>query len=349
MATTREQAAPTDLNVVLTPEWLGSALGVSLDSVEVVETFVSVARKVRLRVLESGTADGSQSRAVFVKGIFDPGHLTPVMSSSSQTEARFYRDLVGGLGINHPPVRYVGIDPTVGHGLLVMDDISVSGARFLQVLSPYTRGQALASLDQIAQLHASHWNSTRLPGYQWMVSRLATVAARPWLPDADLQDLLVDGRIAGLPSELADAGRIHRALAALADRVEGRGETLVHGDAHAGNLYELNGSVSLIDWQLVQRSHWSIDVAYHVAAALSVDDRRASERDLIAHYLERLAAYGVEAPTFEEAFSDYRAAMVYGFYMWAITRRVDRPITVELNQRLGAAVADLGTFGVLGV
>jgi hypothetical protein len=35
--------------------------------------------------------------------------------------------------------------------------------------------------------------------------------------------------------------------------------------------------------------------------------------------------------------------------LWAITRRVDPPIIVQFNQRLGAAVARHGSHALLGV
>lgn len=113
----------------------------------------------------------------------------------------------------------------------------------------------------------------------------------------------------------------------------------MHADAHAGNLYEsADGRPGLIDWQIYQFAQWSIDVAYHVAAVLDPSDRERTERDLLCHYLERLVAAGVEAPRVDDAWDDYRASLVYGYYLWAITRKVDEAITLEFNRRLGTAV-----------
>jgi hypothetical protein len=41
--------------------------------------------------------------------------------------------------------------------------------------------------------------------------------------------------------------------------------------------------------------------------------------------------------------------MVYGYFMWAITQRVDRPIIETFVARLGAAVQDHESFDRLGV
>ena len=38
---------------------------------------------------------------------------------------------------------------------------------------------------------------------------------------------------------------------------------------------------SFLDWQLVQRGPWCLDVGYHLASSLTVADRRAHEGDLV--------------------------------------------------------------------
>lgn len=42
----------------------------------------------------------------------------------------------------------------------------------------------------------------------------------------------------------------------------------------------------------VQRGPWYLDVGYHIASALTVEDRRAHEDELVRHYLDRLVAAG---------------------------------------------------------
>ena len=52
---------------------------------------------------------------------------------------------------------------------------------------------------------------------------------------------------------------------------EARPQFLVHGDAHAGNIFRTDRGSGLIDWQVLQRGTWAIDVAYHLCAVLPVD------------------------------------------------------------------------------
>ena len=40
--------------------------------------------------------------------------------------------------------------------------------------------------------------------------------------------------------------------------------------------------------------------------------------------------------------------MIYGYYLWSITRKVEPEITNEFVRRLGLAVSELDSFGAVG-
>ena len=50
--------------------------------------------------------------------------------------------------------------------------------------------------------------------------------------------------------------------------------TLIHGDAHAGNLFFDGPEVGFLDWQVVQRGQGMRDVSYFLGNSLSVQTRR---------------------------------------------------------------------------
>ena len=58
---------------------------------------------------------------------------------------------------------------------------------------------------------------------------------------------------------------------------------------------------------------------------------------------------GLTLPDREEAWLQYREAVMYGFYMWGITRRVAPDITVQFTDRLGRAVMRHESHALLGV
>jgi len=340
--------APTSVDQVLDPAWLTRALypgqAVRVEAVEVVWTLSNTATKIRAALTLSG-ADAEATTGICIKGLLGEQAQAYLASGVSRKEAMFYRELAGPLGeqgLLVPRTRYCGIDPANDHGLIIMDDLVAAGCEFLSPLTPYTQDEARCSLAQLARLHAGS-RKTGLCDRPWIEPMLDRIAEHSLVPLDRVQVLLEDSRSDAFPAALRDARRVHGALALLAEKFRNDPVCCVHGDAHAGNLFKTadRQDIGVIDWQLIQRGHWAQDVAYHLGAALSVEDRRRSERALLNHYLDRLGAHGGPRIDPEQGWTQYRMAMLYGYYLWAITQRVDRPIIVEFIKRLGSAVVDL--------
>jgi thiamine kinase-like enzyme len=200
---------------------------------------------------------------------------------------------------------------------------------------------------EFAALHAKFW-AGELADDPWMAPKY------PWYLDVigreEWDTLLQGARGQGIPEETRQASRIRAGLGALTTWYSSRPKTLVHADAHPGNFYiTATGDLGFTDWQNYEFGHWSMDVAYHVAGSLTPEDRRAHEKELLSEYLSHLRAAGVETPGFDQAWEDFRVSLVYGYFLWSITRRVYEPITIEMNRRLGTAVTEHESFRLLGV
>jgi hypothetical protein len=345
--------APIVLDEVLNAEWLSWALSqgrepVKVRAFEVLETLGPSALKIRIKLDFEGAPPADVPSQICIKGIFDPALSQWLKSGAQQAEANFYKILAPRLTVRVPRALYSGFDPQTMAGLVVMEDLIPRGVHFLTALSPYTPEQARGSLDQLARLHGGAW----APGPEvdpWITPKLGGMARTQPLPPERLTELLNGERGEALPSAVKSGPRIYAALARMAEKAEGLGYCFVHGDAHAGNVWEGPEGVGLVDWQVLQRGHWSMDVAYHIGAALDVEDRRKSEKDLLGYYLDRLEAHGGAKIAFEDAWPMYQAATPYGMFMWGITLRVDPPIIKRFVTRLGTAVADHGGFDLLGV
>ncbi|NUU26349.1 MAG: phosphotransferase [Streptomycetaceae bacterium] len=341
--------APHDEAVVLSPEWLTAVLsaphpGAVVSGARVTERLETVATKMRFRVEYADDAVGAPAApdALCVKA-----YLSPEMRGrpAPRAEADFYRTLAGKLPVRTPPCVHADIDEETGHPLVLMHDLVAAGARFGDPLVGFSAEQAAATLDQLAMLHAATWGAEHAHLAEVFPPRLASLARH--LGAEQLQGQLDDGRAPSVPDPVRRADRV---LAAVNSLTAAGGTCLVHGDLHTGNLYHTaEGAPGLIDWQVVQHGAWALDVAYHLAAVLDPDERARSERQLLDHYLDRLAAHGVIPPDRDDAWWAYRAHLPYGFFMWGITRRVHRPIIELLTDRLGRAVAWHDSFALLGV
>jgi len=341
---------------ILDPQWLASHLyrefpGVRVIGAKEIWREENTATKVRAEV-EVENAPPALCRTICFKGMLDETGSKVQAYGATVTESRFYSDLAPRLpahGINVPTCLYTAIDETTGHGIMIMRNLVADGATFLTALTPYSADDARRSLSQLARLHAATGPGKPLHGVPLFGITLAQMAERPVVPIERTQELMDGPRREPLPDEICDAARIHRSLGALLALLAGEPQCIVHGDAHAGNLYQLPGAAGIIDWQLVQLGHWSQDVAYHIAAALSVEDRRAHEDALLEHYLAERSALGDPVAALPRARTHYRAAVLYGYYLWAITQRVNPRITVEFVKRLGLAVAEHDAMGLVGV
>jgi hypothetical protein len=227
-----------------------------------------------------------------------------------------------------------------------MRDLIVDGARFCTALEPFSADQAAASLEQIARLHTRR---EVLKSEPWIDRRIASLAEATYVPQPMLQELLDGPRGVNLSARTKDAGRLIAGMKALAARDADLPQTLVHGDCHAGNIFQTADGPGLIDWQLLQSGGWALDVAYHIAAVLPVELAEQEEWNLLRHYLDFARGLGNEVPDFEPAQAQYRQAPVYGYYLWAITRRVDPPIINVFVDRLGKSVTRHDSFRLLGL
>lgn len=341
--------APRTLAEVTTPEWLSAMLqanwpGATVRAVETVETLVTMATKVRLKLaIEGGGAN--VPTAICIKGVLTETGAPP---SASIVETLFYQNAADTLGVRVPGRVHASLNAAGDNGVLVMRDQIAAGGRFCTALEPFTPDEAIDGLDELVKLHVAGWQGKPAYDTPWIPRFLDRFAASPVMPVEVLQTMLDGPRGEPLPKEVLSAARLQKGLESLATQVREQPNTLVHGDAHAGNVYRTaQGELGIVDWQVLQKGEWAQDVAYHLAAVLTPEDRRAHERRLLDHYLGRLAALGGPTIDRERAWARYRAGMVYGYYLWAITRKVDPAITHEFVRRLGLAVSDLDSFAVV--
>jgi thiamine kinase-like enzyme len=299
-----------------------------------------VSTNARFRIRCDGDLPPGLSADLCIKGYFvDCSDTASQSRSAGEPEALFYRELGDRLGVRTLPCVYAEVDPVTHHGVVVTEDVVADGAVFLDALSPYSLDQVAQSLDQLAQLHARTWGSTRLQR-SWLNPRLErTLRAR------GLKEIRgnFEGPIgARIPDEVRDPERLMDRIALLSEMLpRADPPCLLHGDAHVGNLYlNADGRPCLVDWQLVQRGPWYLDVGYHLGCAMTKENRRHAERELLGSYMRRLEAEGGAPPSWDEAWRRIAVGMLYGFYLWAITLKVRPAVTTVMLERLGAAVAD---------
>ncbi len=89
---------------------------------------------------------------------------------------------------------------------------------------------------------------------------------------------------------------------------------VLHGDYRLDNLlFDPDGAdVVAVDWQTLAVGPPARDLAYFLGTSLTVDDRRAAERELVAEYHAALCARGVSGYDARQCFDDYRLGQLQG-------------------------------------
>lgn len=337
---------PLDLDEALDPEWLQGALapisgGSAVDWVGDVVKLETVAAKVRFAVRFAGD---TRTHRFCLKAFLSP-ETSRRAGATAVREALFYLRIAPHLSMRVPRATTV-IDYDENRAVLIMEDLLDAGARFCSALEPFTPELTAQSLDQIARLHAA---TSLINDNDWIPLRLAYLSTDPHFTAPQLQELMDGPRCAKLSSRSSDAALLLKGMKALTARFADRPKAILHGDCHVGNFYLTGDGPGMTDWQLIQQGHWAQDVAYHIAAVLPVDVAEREERGLVDHYLDRLRVHGGVIPDPAQAWEDYRAAQIYGYYHWAITRFVEPAIINILMERLGAGVERHDTYTLLGL
>jgi len=331
---------------------LSKVMGATVRSVRVLGSDAGTSSRARLVLIGKDVPE-----SVFVK-IAARTAATRLMGELGgrlgHTEVRFYTQLAPQVtGVPH--AYGAAFDRWTGRYLLVLEDLPVESCEFPDTLHPLSPDQASLVVELLAALHATFWG--RLPRHGrgplgWL-----------YTPSGDVTSLLTGSLMHASIKRLAERTTIpvdipidrgsfiadnYRAVAALIDTPP---HTVMHGDAHPGNMYFYGGKAGLLDWQAVRRGHPSRELAYTLITSLTPEDRRATQRDLLDDYRRALAAAGGPELDRDDLWLRFRQGALYGYVAPLITAGMGgmqvEDIAMEGLRRGVAALDDLETIAAL--
>jgi len=352
-----EAPLPRTLDAV-TPVWLSEAISVNYPGVEVTDFSLAgeidgTASKVRIRLAYNDKGmDYELPTSLWLKGGFAGRAFGN--APTFVAESRFFAEWAPLLPINIPKAYYAGIDPSGEQALVIIEDLDLRGATYGRSTHPLTPDQAAAVLDVRAQGHAALWESPKIANLRSYADRFA--GANHWIAEMTKPGVyerwLDTPRFKYVPKELHDPHAYAAGMNALYGFTTQGPQTFNQGDSHMGNVFfEEDGTAGILDWQAYVRCNGMVDVAYFLVGAITIEDRRKHERDLLRSYLDALKKYGVEnPPSFDDIWLDYRRFTLHGF-AWTMTTPEFHPEEViqAYAERYGAAAQDLETLKALGV
>ncbi|MGD1172561.1 phosphotransferase [Mycobacterium seoulense] len=326
---------------------LSRLMGTTVRSVRVLGSDAGTSTRARLVLTGKNVPD-----SVFVKLAAKSAatRLMGELGRLGQTEVRFYSRLAPQV-VGAPYAYATAFDPWTGRYLVVLEDLPAESCEFPDTLHPLSLEQAGLIVELLADLHATFWE--RQPCHArgplgWV-----------YTPSGDVTSFLTGSLMHASIKRLAERtdipvenGRFiadnYRAVAALIDTPP---NTVMHGDAHPGNMYFHGGKAGLLDWQAVRRGHPSRELAYTLITSLTPEDRRATQRELLDDYRRALAAAGGPELDRDDLWLRFRQAALYAYVAPLITAGMGgmqvEDIAMEGLRRGVAALDDLETVAAL--
>ena len=105
----------------------------------------------------------------------------------------------------------------------------------------------------------------------------------------------------------------------------------------------------MLDWQCVQTAFFMTDPGNLIGSGMSPEDRRATDKDLLNHYLGKLKEFGVDnPPSFDEAYQGLRASAIH-VLCWVMSLVAMQPEEncAAIAERGSHAMLDYNTLGLL--
>lgn len=340
----------------LTPEWMTKLLrrdhpGAVVSAVRLAGADDGTNRRARF---ELEYAQGSGPARVFMKAHAPSHKWVHLRNGNLFLEARLFASGTP-LPLERPHVYLAVPDYPRLDFLLVMEDLTLRRADPRDSLRPLSVDQVASGLRGLAALHSTYWGmgarTHRGLGWvkQWAPSQGWQIGLRKRVPIGLSR---TGGGIAASVQAMSGDEVVNLWSKNVTTLAHGP-QTLLHGDAHIGNVYVLpDDTTGFLDWQVVRRGNWVQDVGYFVVGSLKVEDRRAHERALLDIYRDALQLPGTDLPTRDEMWLRYRQSPAYGLAVWLSTLGTDgwqpHPISLALADRYAAAMVDLETVEALG-
>ena len=300
---------------------------------------------------------GPATVVVKLPALNEQNHGVAMTFNNYEREARFYQRAAGRTAMRTPTAYYAAHNGTAEF-VLVLEDMSDWAAG--DQLAGSTPEQTRHCIDALAQLHASFWGRVDDGAWEWV----------PNSSDSLMSQGLYQGTVALYDPFLAEFGadvptalhtckaRFIAALPAMQRWIDASPRTLIQGDFRMDNLFfgrtAQQSPVAVCDWGASLRGKGVHDVAYLLVGSVPTADRRTHEQQLIARWQQGLAQGGVRDYSLEQAWADYRCAVLYMWTYVVVTAGSVDPNNARgrawigaMVQRAGAAIDDLGSLELL--
>jgi hypothetical protein len=319
---------PTSFELI-SDEWLTNTLcrkvagaEVTSHSLDAADEGTSNRRRIFLKYNDVGQKSGLPA-SVFCKATQSlQSRFILGLNDVAEAEVTFYNHVRSLLDIEAPIGIFANIDRESLNSIVILEDMR-GYADFCDDKTEITLARAKSQMRLLARLHGKFQDN---PALLPVLERFQT-----FVEFYDKTEAAVGWNACQRRGLQAARHLLPAKLAARVDDIGGLTEraflrhanlpvTLLHSDVHLKNWYvAANGEMGLMDWQVLTRGNGIRDLAYAIATALTIENRRIWEMDLIRYYLERFKEETGAAPSFDAALTLYRQQLFCALAMWTTT------------------------------
>jgi len=337
-------------------DWLAEHLELDpklIESATIEEVHTGTAKRSRLHIRyveHLGEAKGPTS--LFIKSTPPDfaSMLFGILFDLGGNEVAFYQNIRPELPLKSPQVVYCEGDSK--NYVMLLEDLTDKGCEFRDLASKCTFEEAKIIFTTLAQLHAKFWQSKRFDTDLSWVKRFETNRDFRLLNLVRQLSVPISYKKFGhvLPKSIQEVTpHLMSNYLKLEQEWAKEPRTLIHGDAHLGNMYFQDGQAGLLDWQVHQRGQGMRDIAYFLINSMSEELRLAHQEELIRHYLATLRDLGVTLD-FDTAWRQYRLQSVYAWIAGVVTAPSnfqDERVVVAGLTRSSKAIIDLNAIQLI--
>ena len=283
---------PTSVDEI-TPAWLAEATGLPVEAADIEQIGAGIGVMSALYRVRLTGAGCPETVVVKLPGLAEESVFTSTILRMYLREAAFFAELADQAPVRVPACHHSTIDPETSEFVLVMEDLG--GAPRGRPGEGHGDRRRRAGRRRPGRL-ARHLVG---PGPRAGRARRHREPRRP-----DLQGGAPDGVRRGMGEARQGAHHPRRhpsrsapgwtdAMPGLVDDLATEPTTMCHGDWRADNLlFEPDGSVAALDFQLIGTARGTYDLAYFITQSLDRADASQHEKALFDRWIRAVEAAG---------------------------------------------------------
>jgi Phosphotransferase enzyme family len=344
---------PTTVDEI-TPAWLTEAIGHAIEEAEIEQIGAGIgvmSALYRARLTGDGCPD---TVVVKLPGLAEESVFTSTILRMYLREAAFFTELAAQAPVRVPACHHSTIDAETSQFVIVMEDLG--DLRVVDQVKGMELADAEQAVDGLAAWHATWWGKALELAERGVTVSLGDPIYKAVLPMVFAEGWEKLGKELTIPEAIQEVGpRWADAMPGLLDDLATEPTTMTHGDWRADNLlFEPDGSVAALDFQLIGTGRGTYDLAYFITQSLDRADASQHEQALFDRWRAAVEAAGVDPADNATAWEDYRKAalfcLVYPVVAWrgmdaGDPRQVD--LATTMLDRFDRAVAELDLTDLL--